>query len=37
MELNFIGKNEPDFDLLVDVLKGIRTAPQVLNAELLID
>jgi len=37
MELNFIGKNEPDFELLVDVLKGIRTAPQVLNAELLID
>ena len=37
MELNFISKNKPDFDLLVDVLKGIRTAPTVLSAELLID
>ena len=35
--MDFINKNELDFDLLVDVLKGIRTAPGVLNAEVLID
>ena len=37
MDLEFMKKNEPDFKLLVDVLKGVRNVPRVLVAELLID
>ncbi len=37
MDLKFLSKNEPDFGLFVDVLKGIRIASTVLSAELLVD